>query len=294
LVQKLSRPPRNESRLQQRLSDAAFASRAQAWDDRYSASDVYSIIHQRRLAMALTIADGLHLPSETDALDAGCGAGFMSIGLAGLGARVLAVDTVSQMLDNTRRNVQKRGLGERVKLARADAANLPLSDERFGLVVALGLVPWVPSPPATLAELTRVLEPGGYLILSASNSFRLTCLLDPMQSPLLASLRRGVKKLLRRGRAAPPRRRVSTHSRKELDLLLSSAGLRAEAWLTLGFGPFKLFRAKVVPNRIGVALHRRLQSLANHGFPGIRWMGSQHVVLATKPVADPAKMAQAA
>ncbi len=281
-------------RLQQQLSDAAFAARAQAWDHRYRASDVNSLIHQQRLAVALSMAEGLHLPPGTPALDAGCGPGLMAVGLAELGARVLAVDTVSEMLDITRKNVQERGLDERVKLARADAANLPFPEERFGLVVALGLLPWVPSPAATLVQLAGALEPGGHLILSASNPFRLTYLLDPMQSPLLAPARRAVKKLLRRGRPAPPRRRVSTHSRKELDQLLSAAGLKAEAWLTLGFGPFRLLRANVVPDRIGVALHRGLQSLGNRGFPGIRWLGAQHVVLATKPIADPSAMASAA
>jgi ubiquinone/menaquinone biosynthesis C-methylase UbiE len=281
--------------IQQQLSDAAFAARAQAWDQRYGASDVNSVIHQQRLAMALAIADGLDLGMGAEALDAGCGPGFMALGLAERGARVLAVDTVPEMLGIAQKHVQERGLDKRVNLARADASNLPFPEERFELVAALGLLPWVPSPEEALAELTRVLHPGGYLILSASNRFRLTYLLDPMQSPLLAAVRKAVKTLLRRGRGAPPRRRVSAHSRRELDGLLSAAGLSVEQWSTLGFGPFKLFRAKVVPDRIGVALHRGLQSLGNRGFPGIRWLGAQHVVLARKAPVDPSVViAQAA
>src|SRR5436309_820818 len=87
---------------------------------------------------------------------------------------IIPLDAVPEMLDITRRHVRERSLDKRVGLARADASTLPFSEERFRLVAALGLLPWVPSPAAALAELARVLHPGGYMILSASNAFRLT------------------------------------------------------------------------------------------------------------------------
>lgn len=58
-----------------------------------------------------------------------------------------------------------------ITVAEADAATLPLSDDTFDTVVANHMLHRVTEPAAVLAELARVLRPGGTL-LAAANSER--------------------------------------------------------------------------------------------------------------------------
>lgn len=54
---------------------------------------------------------------------------------------------------------------EEVEVVAADAADLPYPDETFDAVVSTLVLCTVPDQPATLAELERVLRPGGRLVL---------------------------------------------------------------------------------------------------------------------------------
>jgi hypothetical protein len=72
------------------------------------------------------------------------------------------------------------------------------------------------------------------------------------------------------------------HSCEEFDRLLGSACLFKEEGRTLGFGPFTLLGRGVLPQRIGVDVHNRLQRLADRGLPGIASRGAQYMVLARK------------
>jgi hypothetical protein len=64
--------------------------------------------------------------------------------------------------------------------------------------------------------------------------------------------------------------------------LLASNGLRPQDGVTFGFGPFTLFGHHVLPTRAGLWLDRRLQSLADRATPGLRWLGTDYMVVARK------------
>jgi hypothetical protein len=78
---------------------------------------------------------------------------------------------------------------------------------------------------------------------------------------------------------------VHRYSYTSLERLMSNAGLIIIRCMTLGFGPFSLFRRPLFPESVAIGLHRRLQSLANRGTPVLRATGAQHIVLA-RPASD--------
>lgn len=97
-------------------------------------------------------------------LDAGCGTGeFAERAARVLGAEVLAVDQSERMVELAR----QRGLEAQV----ADIQTLPLRDGTFDAVSANWMLYHLPDVDRALAELARVLRPGGRLV-AVTNSAR--------------------------------------------------------------------------------------------------------------------------
>lgn len=100
-------------------------------------------------------------------LDAGCGAGPLSAALRDRGAIVTGFDSSAAMLELARRR-----LGDDADLHLADLGNpLPFPDEAFDDVVACLVLHYLEDWTAPLAELRRVLTPGGRLIVAVDHPF---------------------------------------------------------------------------------------------------------------------------
>lgn len=98
-------------------------------------------------------------------LDAGCGSGPLFAALRDRGANVTGIDASARMLDQARRR-----LGTAADLRVADLARpLPFADGTFDDVVASLVLHYLQDWGPTLAELRRVLTPGGRLIISVDH-----------------------------------------------------------------------------------------------------------------------------
>ena len=100
-------------------------------------------------------------------LDVGTGPARLPIALcrADRQFRVLGVDLAGPMLDLGRRNVADAGLADRIRFARGDAKGLPFPDGRFEAVVSNTIVHHIPDPDLALAEMVRLVAPGGTLMV---------------------------------------------------------------------------------------------------------------------------------
>ena len=98
-------------------------------------------------------------------LDLGCGSGEITRRLAEAypRARLLGIDILEGNLAHAR--AANAHLGDRVRFAQGDAFALALPDAGFDLVVCRHLSQAVPDFPRVLAEIDRVLRPGGWLHL---------------------------------------------------------------------------------------------------------------------------------
>nr|WP_161562844.1 class I SAM-dependent methyltransferase [Streptomyces antimycoticus] len=100
-------------------------------------------------------------------LDAGCGSGPLSAALREHGAVVTGIDASAGMLALARRR-----LGDDVALHLADLGDpLPFADGEFDDVVASLVLHYLEDWGPTLAEMRRVLRPGGRLIASVDHPF---------------------------------------------------------------------------------------------------------------------------
>ena len=77
------------------------------------------------------------------------------------GVKVVGVDLTEEMLRQGRRRIGAAGMGQRIGLVAGRAEQLPFPDGHFDALTFTYLLRYVEDPLATLAELARVLRPGG-------------------------------------------------------------------------------------------------------------------------------------
>jgi ubiquinone/menaquinone biosynthesis C-methylase UbiE len=89
-------------------------------------------------------------------LDLGCGDGQLSLRVAATGAHVLGVDASIDMVSAAR----ERG----IEAEQANAEALPFHDKTFDAVLSNAALHWVRDQDAMLAQVHRVLKPGGRFV----------------------------------------------------------------------------------------------------------------------------------
>ncbi len=149
----------DELRLQRRLthregdSQAFFAGAAGEWDR--IRNDLYGCRFDVHALLPL-------LPADAVIADLGCGAGDLAAQLAPHVKTVIGVDNSAEMLKTAR----KRANGTpNLDLRRGDLAALPLADREADVALMILALTYVPEPAAALAEMARVLRPGGRAIV---------------------------------------------------------------------------------------------------------------------------------
>ena len=98
-----------------------------------------------------------------DALDAGCGTGFLSFQLAARGHRVVGVDFAPAMIDEARRKAATHA--DLTRFEQGDVEQLPFAPGSFDLVISRHVLWTLPHPEAAIDEWIRVLRPGGRLVV---------------------------------------------------------------------------------------------------------------------------------
>jgi ubiquinone/menaquinone biosynthesis C-methylase UbiE len=149
-------------------------------------------------------------------LDVGCGSGPHMVRYLDRCAHVAGVDYSEAMVDLARRALEGSGRTN-WELRRADAAALPFPDGSFDVVIAMGLLDYVPSAADVLREFRRVLKPGGQAVVTIPKS---PSIFSPLRSSLGNLVKRHVFDL-------PPVGNIQ--SRASLRTLVEDAGFRLEA-----------------------------------------------------------------
>jgi phosphoethanolamine N-methyltransferase len=97
-------------------------------------------------------------------LDIGCGIGGPAFEMARThGAQVVGIDLEAPLIERARRASEELGLDGQCSFRTVEAGPLDFPDESFDIVIASGAFTQTPDKPAMLAEVYRVLAPGGYL-----------------------------------------------------------------------------------------------------------------------------------
>lgn len=128
--------------------------------------DAVSMMSARTAAERATFAQPLFRPG-TWVVDLGCGPGSITLGLAP-GSRVTGVDRDADQVAMARSAARRAGRST-VDFLVASAYDLPFADSSVDVAFSHALFEHLARPLEALAELHRVLKPGGRLALSTSD-----------------------------------------------------------------------------------------------------------------------------
>ena len=126
------------------------------WYDRTTRKDMPEF---RALASRIIGA----VPAAAQVLEIAPGPGFLSIELAKRGLTVQAVDISQTFVEIARRNAVAEGVD--IHVQRGNAAALPLKDASVDFVVCRAAFKNFSEPETALAEMRRVLRPGGQALV---------------------------------------------------------------------------------------------------------------------------------
>ena len=182
----------------------------------------HSPAHARRTAERNAAFLLPHLRPGMALLDAGCGPGSITAGLARSVApgECVGIDASAEVVDAARERAVTGGVTN-LRFEAADVTKLPFDDATFDAVFAHALLQHLPWPLDALTELRRVLKPGGVIGLADAD----------LDGALIAP----ESEALTRWADITRRMRQNPHVGRNLRGLLHNAGfVRAEASATAG------------------------------------------------------------
>lgn len=114
------------------------------------------------------VADRMPLTADSQVLEIGCGPGTYSIEVARRipEGHLELFDLQEEMLNKTRRKIEKAGLEKDAGYTQGDARDLPFGDAAFDIVFLVTVLGEVPDRKQCLASIRRVLRPGGCLSIT--------------------------------------------------------------------------------------------------------------------------------
>ncbi len=111
------------------------------------------------------LAEHGRVTADSRVVDVGTGTGFVAAGLAGRAAAVVGIDNSPAMLAVAADNLAALGAGN-VTLAEGEVDSLGLPDDYADVAVANMVLHHAPDPAGMLAEMARVVRPGGTIAIT--------------------------------------------------------------------------------------------------------------------------------
>ena len=117
------------------------------------------------------------LPQDATVADVGTGTGFILQGLVGKASSLVGFDESPEMLEVARQRFKEH---PELQLQQTDGRTLPPPDGTFDSVFANMYLHHAPDPAAAVAEMARILKPGGKLIITDLDSHDQAWMLEAM------------------------------------------------------------------------------------------------------------------
>ncbi len=204
-------------------------------------------------------------------VEIGCGPAVMTPELLAMGFEVHAIDVSCEMIRRARQRMAGHPLEKRCSFTVDDVERLHIAEGSCDAVLCMGVLEYLPRYTRALAEISRVLKPGGIAVLALPNRVSAYHFLRDAYRGACALQRR------LRGRRVPYRMAHNRCVPWQFDRELAHAGLLKEASRTCNFMFFPL---QVLAPRLADSLNRALMRFSAASFAP--FLGAQYIVRAKK------------
>lgn len=223
-------------------------------------------------------------------LDVGCGAGIYIKEFVQNGFITYGVDISRIMIEKGLMNLEV-SKKSKIKISVADAENLPFKKDSFDLIVAIGLLEYLPDNKKALSEFERLLKRNGILIFTIPNLIKLSYIFDPYY--YLIRIFALIKFLFRKNHT----KKEISHSdfshnnnftnkrylKKDIQRLLNNTKLQKKEVCGIGYGPFTFFQKQIIPLKTGIRLSNLLEKISkNKLFSSLDYFASRWIVVTQK------------
>jgi ubiquinone/menaquinone biosynthesis C-methylase UbiE len=220
----------------------------QAWQSDYRTPDNAQFFER---AFDLIVTTLNPQPGSTF-LDAGCGSCAHSVRLARRGFRVEGVDFSESALGLAKEHIRQVGLEDRIQLQRENLTALSYPNETFDYAVCWGVLMHIPEVEHAIAELARVMKPGGFLVVSEGNkssveavALRALKRVLNREKAVVRNTRAGVEHWVRKADGALVTRQadigwlIKQFEQRQLHLVRRLSGQFTEAYTRVSMRPLK-------------------------------------------------------
>jgi len=132
------------------------------WDKISPLYDLFENVYNHKVYVGTGKKVAEFIESTDEVLECACGTGAITVCIAEKCKRLIATDFASGMLKQAARKCRRFS---NVSFKRADITSIKCKDDRFDKVVAGNVIHLLPDPGKALAELERVVKPGGKIII---------------------------------------------------------------------------------------------------------------------------------
>ena len=132
------------------------------WDKISPLYDLFENIYNHKVYAGTGKKVAEFIDPADEVLECACGTGAITVCIAEKCRRLIATDYASGMLKQAKRKCRKF---RNVSFKRVDITSIKCRNDRFDKVVAGNVIHLLPEPGKALAELERVVKPGGRIII---------------------------------------------------------------------------------------------------------------------------------
>lgn len=214
-------------------------------------------------------------------LDLGCGTAPVLSELRRRGVDVLGMDYSADMLEHARARLRAMGL-DAGGLVQGDCRATQYPGGHFDVVVCLGVISYLENYEPVIAEIDRLLKPGGTVLISFRNVF------NPLFSDPVALARRALRTLLvplLGPRPAPPFEIGRFLDHRVVTQKIEALGYHRRAFFGIGFGPFRFAGRALFSEQQSIRLSNRLaRAFAHQPLSSLqRWLADVSLWVYRKP-----------
>jgi ubiquinone/menaquinone biosynthesis C-methylase UbiE len=216
----------------------------------------YEILSRKAAVLAALDAQGLR---GGVVLDVGCGPAVFTRELLDRGFSVIGIDASPNVVTQARQIVADHPHADRARFDTGDVERLDVPSGSIDVVLAVGLVEYLPTDAPALREMRRVLKPRGVAIITMTNRHSYYAAARALVRPLRPLLRRAAGGKFR-GRQLLGVHQTRTHTRAGFEAEAKAAGLVPVTADYVNFSPIPFN----IPGQLPPALVKMMDAVNEH------------------------------